>query len=106
MDAFQWWENLWHPIAKPTADLGSEALRMYRAGEIDEETYLEATGRATLLTEQIADAKKDYENYVAANSLDPGNVLKPVTDLSKNLLALLLVAGAIYLLVAVKRLEA
>ncbi|MDA8122582.1 MAG: hypothetical protein M0Z38_08470 [Deltaproteobacteria bacterium] len=107
MDAFQWWENLWNPVALPTADLGAEAYRKYQAGEIDFATYQAAAGKAALLDAAIAGAKSDYVKTVNEKySLDAGSVLRPVADLSKNLLAVLLVAGALYLIVQWKRLEA
>lgn len=99
MDFFQWWQNQWNPIAKPTADLAAEALRKYQAGEIDFATYQEATGTAEKLTGGIIDAKADYAEYTRENSLNPANVLQPVTDLTKNLIALLLVGTAIYIFV-------
>lgn len=106
MDPFLWWEELWSPIARPTADLGAEALRKYQAGEIDFSAYQEALRTNANALGGIAAAKNDYENYVAKNSLDVGGILQPVTALTGNLVALLLVGAALYFLVMAKRLEA
>jgi hypothetical protein len=106
VDIFQWWESIVDPIAKPTADLGAEALRKYQAGEIDRETYEAATRKDAQLKGGIADALKDYSIFAAENPLDVSGVLKPATDLMKNLVAVLLVAGAIYVAINWKRLAA
>lgn len=106
MDAFQWWEELWNPIAKPTADLGAEALRKYQAGEIDFTAYQAAVQKNNQLNAGIADAKADYAIYAANNPIDVGSVLQPVTDFTKNLAVVLMIGAALYFLVLKKRLEA
>ena len=105
MDIFQWWENLIDPIAKPTADLGAEALRKYQAGEIDFATYREAVQTNDRLNAGIADAQADYAIYAAEHALDPGSVLAPVADFTENLAVVLMIAGALYVAVNWKRLE-